>query len=341
MTNSNSNTLRDTNLRVVLASRPDGKPAPENFRLEEGAVPVPAEGEVLVRNEWLSIDPYMLGRMMDIRTYAEPVALGGVMVGDTAGVVVASRHPDFSPGDAVAGYLGWQRYGVAAAATLRRVDAARIPLSVSIGAAGMPGVTAWVGLLDLCAPKAGETVVVTAASGGVGGVAGQLARIAGCRVVGVAGGPDKCAHVVDALGFDACLDYRATDFRQQLKAAVPGGIDCIFDNVGGEILETLVGRLNPFARVTLCGAISEVGNPSPSGLRRLLPLIVNRVRLQGFIVGDHLERWPVAIAELTAHIAAGRLRYCETVADGLAEAPRALLDLLGGRSLGKQLVRIS
>ncbi|MDD3352098.1 NADP-dependent oxidoreductase [Zoogloea sp.] len=331
--------MTERNLKVVLGSRPEGKPTVDNFRVEEGPLPVAAEGQVLVRNQWLSIDPYMRGRMMDIRTYAEPVALGDVMVGDTAGVVVASRHPDFAPGDPVAAYLGWQRFGVAEGGALRRVDP-RIPLSVSLGAAGMPGVTAWVGLLDLCQPKAGETVVVSAASGGVGSVAGQLARIAGCRVVGIAGGADKCRHVTEALGFDACLDYRAEDFRQQLKAAVPKGIDCIFDNVGGPVLEALIGRINPFARVTLCGAISEVDNPSPTGLRRLLPLIVNRVKLQGFIVGDHLERWPVAIADLSGHVAAGRIRYHETLAEGLEAAPQALLDLLAGRSLGKQLVRI-
>ncbi|MBS0345700.1 MAG: NADP-dependent oxidoreductase [Proteobacteria bacterium] len=333
--------MAETNLKVVLASRPDGKPSTANFRVETGPLPEPADGEVLVRNQWLSIDPYMRGRMMDIRTYAEPVALGDVMVGDTAGVVVASRHADFAVGDAVAGPLGWQRYGTLPGHALRHVDTSRVPLSAGLGVAGMPGVTAWVGLMDLCAPQAGETVVVTAASGGVGGVAGQLARIAGCRVVGVAGGPDKCRHVVEDLGFHACLDYRAEDFRQQLKAAVPQGIDCIFDNVGGAVLDALVGRLNPFARVALCGAISEVDHPSPTGLRRLLPLIVNRVKLQGFIVGDHPARWPVAIDALSGHVAAGRIHYRETVADGLENAPQALLDLLAGRSLGKQLVRIS
>lgn len=332
--------MMERNLQIVLASRPDGSPTVDNFRCEEGPVPVPADGQVLVRNQWLSIDPYMRGRMMDIRTYAEPVALGAVMVGDTAGVVVESRHPDFAPGDAVAASLGWQRFGVAEGAALRRLDP-RLPLSVGIGAAGMPGVTAWVGLLDLCQPKAGETVVVTAAAGGVGSVAGQLARIAGCRVVGVAGGAEKCRHVVEELRFDACLDYRAEDFRAQLKAAVPQGIDCLFDNVGGAVLEALVNRLNPHARVTLCGAMSEVDNPDPRGLRRLLPLIVNRVTLRGFIVGDHLARWPLAIADLAAHIVAGRIRYRETVTEGLTNAPQALLDLLAGRSLGKQLVRIT
>jgi len=332
--------MGEHNLRVVLAGRPAGKPLLEHFRIEPAPLPEPAPGQVLVRNRWLSIDPYMLGRMMEVRTYAEPVELGAVMVGDTAGEVLASRHPAFKPGDAVAGPLGWQRVGAIAGEALRKVDTGRIPLAAGLGAAGMPGVTAWVGMLDLCAPQPGDTVVVTAASGGVGGVAGQLARLAGCRVVGIAGGAQKCAHVVNDLGFDACLDYRAEDFRQQLKAAVPAGIDCIFDNVGGEILGALAARVRPFARVTLCGAISEIDNPDPQGLKRLLPLIVNRVKVQGFIVGDHPARWPVAIEALTAHLAAGRIHSRETVAEGLAQAPQALIDLLAGRSVGKQLVRI-
>lgn len=332
--------MNEHNLQVVLAGRPDGKPLPEHFRMTSSPVPQPAPGQVLVRNQWLSIDPYMLGRMMDVRTYAVPVALGEVMVGDTAGVVVASRHPGFAVGDAVAGPLGWQRFGVIGGEGLRKVDTSRIPLPAGLGAAGMPGVTAWVGMLDLCAPQPGDTVVVTAASGGVGSVAGQLARLAGCRVIGIAGGHEKCHHVVSDLGFDTCLDYRATDFHQQLKTAVPTGIDCIFDNVGGEILGALAARVRPFARITLCGAISEVSNPDPQGLKRLLPLIVNRVRVQGFIVGDHPARWPVAIEALTGHLAAARIRSRETVAEGLGNAPLALIDLLAGRSMGKQLVRI-
>lgn len=332
--------MSEMNRQVLLAGRPAGKPSEDNFRVVDSPLPTLGPGQVLVRNRWLSIDPYMRGRMMDIRTYAPSVELGAVMVGDTAGEVVESRHPDFAPGDRVVGALGWQTFGVADAGVLRKVDE-RIPLSAGLGVAGMPGVTAWVGLFDLCAPKAGETVVVTAASGGVGGVAGQLARLHGCRVVGVAGGAQKCRHVVEELGFDACLDYKAADFRAALKAELAGGVDCVFDNVGGEVLEALVGRLKPFARVALCGAISEVDNPEPRGIRRLLPLIVNRVKLQGFIVGDHAGHWAPAIAGLTEHVAAGRLHYRETVAEGLESAPRALLDLLAGRSLGKQLVRIA
>ena len=332
--------MTDINPRIVLASRPAGRPALENFRLEASAIPQPGEQQVLVRNDWLSIDPYMRGRMMDIRTYAEPVGLGEVMVGDTAGEVVASRHPGFKPGDTVAGTLGWQRFAVAGAEQLRKVDATRIPLSAHLGVAGMPGVTAFVGLVDLCEPKAGETVVVTAASGAVGSVAGQLAKLRGCRVVGVAGGPEKCRHVVAELGVDACVDYKADDFKPCLKAALPDGIDAIFDNVGGEILATLLGRVNHFARIALCGAISELDDPHPRGLPRLLPFIVNRVRLQGFIVRDHAARWPVAMAEISGHVAAGRMRYRETIADGLAAAPAALIGQLQGHNFGKQLVRL-
>lgn len=331
----------DLNTRIVLASRPTGRPAPEHFRLETVPLPTLGAQQVLVHNHWLSIDPYMRGRMMDIRTYAEPVGLGEVMVGDTAGEVIASHDPGFKPGDQVVGTLGWQHYAAAAPSQLRKVDATRVPLSAYLGVAGMPGVTAYVGLVDLCEPKAGETVVVTAASGAVGSVAGQLAKLRGCRVVGVAGGPQKCRHVVDELGFDACLDYKAGDFKPLLKAALPNGIDAIFDNVGGEILAALLGRVNHFARIALCGAISELDHPDPHGLPRLLPFIVHRVRLQGFIVGDHPARWPVAIEELSGHVAAGRLRYRESVAEGLAAAPAALIGLLQGHNLGKQLVRLS
>lgn len=333
--------MSESNRQVLLASRPPGKPAEDNFRVVDAPLPEPGDGQVLVRNQWLSIDPYMRGRMMDIRSYAPPIELGTVMVGDTAGVVVESRHRDFATGDAVVAPLGWQRFGVADGAALRRVDTTCIPLSAALGVAGMPGMTAWVGLLDLCAPQAGETVVVTAAAGGVGSVAGQLARLHGCRVVGIAGGAEKCRHVVEDLGFHTCVDYKAADFRAAVKAELAGGVDCIFDNVGGAVLDALLPRLRPFARVTLCGAISEVDNASPHGIRRLLPLIVNRVKLQGFIVGDHAERWAPAIAALTDHVASGRLRYRETVAEGLDAAPCALLDLLAGRSVGKQLVRVS
>jgi NADPH-dependent curcumin reductase CurA len=328
------------NRQVLLASRPEGRPLEENFSLVVSPIPEPGDRQVLVRNRWLSLDPYMRGRMMDIRSYAPPVALGEVMVGDTAGEVVASRHPHFRPGDQVVGALGWQLYGLAEGSALRRVDAGRFPLSAHLGVLGMPGITACVGMLDLCQPGPGETIVVTAAAGAVGGVAGQLAKLRGCHVIGIAGGEAKCRHVTEALGFDACVDYKAADFRQRLKAALPKGVDCIFDNVGGAVLDALLGRLNPFARITLCGAISEVDNPEPHGLRRLLPLIVNRVRLQGFIVGDHQTRWPSAVYELGSLLENRRIRHHETVADGLAAAPAAFIGMLQGRNLGKQLVRL-
>lgn len=328
------------NTRIVLASRPAGRPGVENFRLETAPLPTPGDQQVLVRNEWLSLDPYMRGRMMDLRTYAEPVPIDGVMVGDTAGVVLTSRHPGFAPGDTVTATLGWQTHGVAHGDALRRVDATRVPLSAYLGTAGMPGVTAYVGMLDLCEPRPGDAVVVTAAAGAVGSIAGQLAKLRGCRVVGVAGGPEKCRHVTQNLGFDECVDYRADDLPGRLKQALPQGVDCIFENVGGAVFNLLVARLNNFARVTLCGAISELDDPAPQGLKRLLPLIVKRVRMQGFIVGDHAARWPVAVAELSGHLADGRLKYHETVADGLAAAPQAFIGMLQGRNLGKQLVRL-
>lgn len=332
------------NQRIVLASRPGmeahGMPSAGNFRLEEAPMPEPGPGQVLVRNDWLSVDPYMRGRMLDLRSYAEPVALGAVMVGDTAGEVIASQHPAFQAGDTVVGPLGWQRYGLAEAGQLRQVDATRIPLSAYLGVAGMPGVTAHVGLLGLCDPQPGETVVVTAAAGAVGSAAGQLAQLRGCRVVGVAGGTAKCRHVTDELGFDACVDYRAGERDAQLKSALPAGVDCVFDNVGGDILAALIRRANHFARITLCGAMAEVNDPDPKGLPRLLPLITKRIRMQGFIVSDHTSRWSTAIDELSHHVAAGRIRYRETIADGLAAAPAALISLLHGGSLGKQLVRL-
>ena len=329
----------EKNQKIVLASRPTTWVEESNFRLEQSDIPVPGANQVLVRNRWLSLDPYMRGRMSDAKSYAAPVQIGAVMVGGTAGEVIKSNHPEFTAGDTVVGALGWQTWGVADGSTLRKVDARAIPLSAYLGPVGMPGVTAWVGLLDICAPRAGETLVVTAASGAVGSVVGQLAQIHGARAVGIAGGPDKCRYVMDELGFDACIDYKAGNLHGDLRQATPNGIDCLFENVGGEIFDTLLGRMNPFSRVALCGLISQYNGES-CPLNNIRSVLVNRIRMQGFIVTDDLSRWPPALKELGGHIIAGRIKYRESVAEGLAAAPAALITLLKGGNFGKQLVKL-
>ena len=330
----------EMNQKIVLASRPAAWVEESNFRLEDCGIPQAGNNQVLVRNHWLSLDPYMRGRMSDAKSYAKPVAIGEVMIGGTAGEVVQSNHPDFVAGDKVVGALGWQLFGVADGGALRKVDAGTIPLSAWLGPLGMPGVTAWVGLLDICAPQPGETVVVTAASGAVGSVVGQLAKIHGARAVGIAGGPDKCRYVVDELGFDACIDYKAGKLHGELMAAAPEGIDCLFENVGGEIFDTLLTQMKPFSRIALCGLISQY-NGAPYPMQNLRTVLINRIRMQGFIVFDDLSRWPPALEELTGHVASGRIKYRESVADGLAAAPAALISLLKGGNFGKQLVRLA
>ena len=309
----------------------------DNFEFVEEELAPLADGQVRVRNVFLSLDPYMRGRMNDAKSYAPKVELGQVMVGGTVGVVEESRHASLAVGDAVVGNLGWQTYGVGDARALRKVDA---PRSIYLGVAGMPGVTAWIGLLDLGQPKAGETVVVSAAAGAVGSVVGQLAKQRGCRAIGIAGGADKCRHVVEDLGFDACIDYKGGALRDELRAATPNGIDVYFENVGGEVLEEVSRRLNPFARIPLCGLVSQYNDTAPTGFRNFGALLINRVRVQGFIVSDHLDRWPTALAELQAGVERGTLRYRETIVDGLREAPRGLVGLLRGASVGKLVVRL-
>ena len=330
----------EMNQKIVLVSRPAAWVEESNFRLEDCGIPQAGNNQVLVRNHWLSLDPYMRGRMSDAKSYAKPVAIGEVMIGGTAGEVVQSNHPDFVAGDKVVGALGWQLFGVADGGALRKVDAGTIPLSAWLGPLGMPGVTAWVGLLDICAPQPGETVVVTAASGAVGSVVGQLAKIHGARAVGIAGGPDKCRYVVDELGFDACIDYKAGKLHGELMAAAPEGIDCLFENVGGEIFDTLLTQMKPFSRIALCGLISQY-NGAPYPMQNIRAVLINRIRMQGFIVFDDLSRWPPALEELTGHVASGRIKYRESVADGLAAAPAALISLLKGGNFGKQLVRLA
>jgi NADPH-dependent curcumin reductase CurA len=334
------------NQQIVLASRPAGEAAVSNFRLVETPVPALADGQVLVRHHYLSLDPYMRGRMNDGKSYAQPQPLDAVMIGGTVGEVVESRHPGFAAGDQVVGMGGWQQYSVVDASQLgmlRKVDTTHIPLAANLGAVGMPGVTAWVGLTQIIAPKEGETVVVDAASGAVGSAVGQLAKARGCRVVGLAGGADKCAYVTEELGFDACIDYRQhPDLKSMLRAlkeAAPNGIDGHFENVGGLILDAVMLRMNAFGRIAFCGMIAGYnGEPIPMANPSLI--LVSRLKLQGFIVSEHMNLWPQALKELGTMVATGKLKYRETVADGLAAAPEAFLGLLKGRNFGKQLVKL-
>jgi hypothetical protein len=328
------------NLQVTLKSRPQGWVRESDFALVEAPLPAIADGEVLLKTLHLSLDPYMRGRMDDAKSYAASVNLGEVMVGGAVSEVADSRHPKFTAGDVVVSAAGWQRYSKANGESLMRVPAG-LPPSVFLGPAGMPGVTAWMGLFDIGQPKAGETVVVSAASGAVGSVVGQLAREKDCRAVGIAGGPEKCAYVVDTLGFDACIDYKRDGWIQELKNATPDGVDVGFENVGGEVLDNVLRRTNPKARIALCGLIAGYNATEPLPLHNVRALLVNRVRLQGFIVSDDLSRWPEIIRELAGRIAAGKLKYRETIANGLENAPKAFIGLLRGENFGKQLVKVS
>jgi NADPH-dependent curcumin reductase CurA len=327
------------NQRVLLASRPSGWVSEADFRIEEAPLPQPAQGEVLVRNLWLSLDPYMRGRMSDAKSYVKGVELGEVMVGQTAGEVVESRHSTLRVGDKVLTQLGWQLYGTTKEAM--RVDERRVPLSAYLGVLGMPGMTAYFGLKEIGQPKAGETVVVSAASGAVGSVVGQLARLWGCRAVGIAGGPAKCEYVRKELGFDACVDYKAGDLGAALKDACPKGVDVYFDNVGGEIFDTLLARMNLHARVVVCGLISEYNATQPYAIRNWRAVLVNRIRLQGMIVFDWKERYGEALGALAGYFGQGRLKYRESVVEGLENAPRGLIALLKGENFGKQLVKLA
>jgi NADPH-dependent curcumin reductase CurA len=328
------------NMQVVLAARPIGAPKESDFRIIESELRDPAGGEVLVKNHFLSLDPYMRGRMSEAKSYAAPVVLGDVMVGSTVGEVVASQHPKLNVGDTVVGALGWQQYALSRGEALMKVDAHALPISAYLGAVGMPGVTAWYGLLEIGKPKAGETVVVSAASGAVGSVVGQLAKIQGCRAIGIAGGKEKCHYVMNELGFDACLDHRDPALKDRLQEATAAGIDVYFENVGGPLLDLVLPRLNAFARIPLCGLVSQYNATEPHGVKSFASLLTSRVTLQGFIVTEHMDRWPVALAQLAKHVAEGRIKYRETIADGLASAPQAFIGMLEGKNFGKQLVRL-
>jgi NADPH-dependent curcumin reductase CurA len=322
----------------TLASHPSGWVKEDNFKLLTAEAPRPGEGEVLVRNLWLSLDPYMRGRISTARSYVKGVSVGEVMVGQTVGEVIESRHPALKAGDKVLTQLGWQLYGVTRDAT--KVDEARAPLSYYLGILGMPGLTAYFGLHELGQPKAGETVVVSAASGAVGSVVGQLARIAGCRAVGIAGGREKCDYVTRELGFDACIDYKAGRLAEELKAACPKGIDVYFDNVGGEMLDTLLAQMNLFSRIVVCGMISQYNVTEPYGVRNLRYILTNRIRMQGMIVFDWKDRYGEALGALAGLLAQKKLKYRESVVQGLENAPRGLIDLLQGKNFGKQLVKL-
>ena len=324
---------------IVLASRPNGVVSVDNFRLESAPIPSISAGQVLVRNHYLSLDPYMRMRMEDVKSYAAPQALDAVMVGGTAGEVVASNNPKFAVGDKVVGMLGWSEMGVDDGSMLKKVDTTHIPLSAHLGAVGMPGMTAWYGLTQIIKPKEGDTIAVSAASGAVGGVVGQLAKARGCSVIGIAGGKEKCSYVIDELGFDACIDYKGGNLYKDVKAAAPNGIDGLFENVGGVVMDAVLARMNPFGRIALCGLISGYdGEPMP--IHNMRVLLSMRLTLQGFIVSEHMELWPQGLTETGTLVATGKIKYRETIADGLAKAPEAFLGLLRGKNFGKQLVKL-
>jgi NADPH-dependent curcumin reductase len=328
------------NRQILLKSRPAGMPTPANFEAADAPMPSLADGGVLRRTLYLSVDPYMRGRMSDAPSYAPPVGLGEVMGGHTVSEVVESRDASFRAGDIVAGYDGWQQFAAGPGKDLRKIDPAATPVTTALGVLGMPGFTAFVGLYDIGQPKAGETVVVSAASGAVGSVVGQLAKTRECRAVGVAGSREKCRFVVDELGFDACVNYKSDDLAAALKEACPSGVDVYFDNVGGAVLAAALRILNRGARIPLCGMISEYNATEIPGGPSLRPLLVHRAMIKGFIVSDHYDRFPAFLREVTPLVQSGRIKYREDVVDGLDAAPAALVGLFEGRNFGKMLVRV-
>jgi len=338
--------MANTNRQICLARRPDGEPVPADFALVEAPVPEPRDGQVLARTIYLSLDPYMRGRMNAEKSYAEPVPIGGVMEGGTVGIVEVSRYPELTVGDIVVGRTGWQDYAAVDGAGLRKVDRAAGPISTAIGILGMPGMTAYTGLLNIGQPKEGETLVVAAASGAVGSAVGQIARIKGCRAVGVAGGPEKCRYATDALGFDACIDHRAPDFEARLAAACPDGIDIYFENVGGRVLEAVIPLLTFFSRMPVCGQIAHYNMTDlPDGPNRLPQLmravLTNRVRIQGFIVRDYADQQEDFLRDMSGWLRDGRVKYREHRVKGLENAPETLIGLLKGANFGKVVVEVS
>jgi NADPH-dependent curcumin reductase CurA len=334
--------IPQTHRRVVLARRPAGEPSEDDFRLEEVPVASPGPRELLIRVVYLSLDPYMRGRMREGPSYAAPAQIGEVMPGGTVGEVVVSNHPDYRVGDIVEDRLGWQEYAIAPGPALRKVDPSLAPISTANGVLGMPGMTAYFGLLHVAGPKPGETVVVSAASGAVGQVVGQIAKIGGCRAVGIAGGPQKCAFVKETLKFDACIDYKAEkDLTAAVKAACPAGVDVYFDNVGGAVSDAVLLNLNFWARVALCGSISQYNAASPQMGPRLLGLCVGRrINMRGFIVWDFHNQYASAMRQMGEWVRSGRIKYKEDIVEGISNAPRAFIGLLRGENFGKLQVRL-
>jgi NADPH-dependent curcumin reductase len=334
------------NRRVALANRPNGAPQLNDFRVETGTVSEPAEGQVLLRTLWLSLDPYMRGRMSAGRSYAKSLEIGETMLGGTVNEVVSSRHPGFVPGDIVLGYAGWQDYALSDGSNLRKLENQNAPISTALGVLGMPGMTAYTGLLTIGQPKPLETVVVAAASGPVGSLVGQLAKLKGCRAVGIAGGVAKCRHLVSELGFDAAIDHHSHDFAQDLRTACPKGIDIYFENVGGRVWEAVLPLLNDFARVPVCGLVAQYNMTElPSGPDQTPVLfrqvLTKRLTLRGFIVSDFADQAPAFARDVGGWLAEGKIKYKEDVVEGLENAPAAFIGLLNGRNFGKLLVRVS
>lgn len=327
------------NRKVTLKSRPTGQPSLADLALVEGSIPEPGDGEFLVRHQWMSLDPYMRGRMYDVQSYAKPVGLGEVMPAGTVGDVIKSRHPGFSEGDMVLVAGGWQDYSISNGTGARRLDPKSAPVQTALGVLGMPGMTAYVGLLDIGKPRAGETVVVSAATGGVGSIVGQLAKMKDARAVGIAGGPEKCSFARETLGLDDCIDHRAPDFQASLTRACPNGIDVYFDNVGGAVQLTVWPLLNNFARVVLCGLISQASDGLPPG-PSFLPILRKRLTVRGFIVTDHASLEPQFLSDMAEWIRLGRIKWREDVVEGLENAPAAFLGLLQGKNFGKLLVKL-
>ncbi|MBI5260842.1 MAG: NADP-dependent oxidoreductase [Bradyrhizobium sp.] len=330
--------------RVVLASRPVGEPKASDFRIEEFAVPTLGQGELLLRTIWLSLDPYMRGRMSDAASYAAPVPVGGVMEGETVCEVIASNNPEFATGEIVRSRLGWLTHAISNGERLIKVDSKLAPISTSIGVLGMPGMTAYTGLLDIGKPQPGETVVVAAASGAVGSAVGQIAKIKGAHAIGIAGGKDKCDYVRNELGFDACIDHRDPDFAAKLKAACPKGIDVYFENVGGAVFEAVFPLLNPFARVPVCGLIAHYNDteakPPKWAASMMRAILTKRLTFRGFIVSDFAARHGDFLHDMSTWVREGKIKYKEFVTEGLENAPTAFMGLLKGANFGKQLVRV-